>query len=397
MSLLRVSRLRLLHQATASPLHKHTLSRLSTFLTCLEANHIRNMSPSGLSSSPDAAPSSAVSPPDPTTPPQPKVTFPVSAVPPNPIGEGQYIRTAAALIIGFAYSRQESYCFAQYCFENGIDLKRIEVIADNEDEIIEASRRLVERYDFVITSGGIGPTHDDITYESLGKAFGQKLVYHDETMRRLNEATKHRNWTGSQTAEQLTARNRMALFPENAEVIFVAEDIWVPVVRLAGKLCIFPGIPSLFTKMLRNLTSFIPLPPKNERPLRIQIFTDRPESMIAPYLTSLQKRLKPHAIQVGSYPILFKGVFVSLIGRDLQNKSEDPSSEGRIWLAEVAQEVEREIGGRIVSEEEVAAQKSGTVSLETTKPVAKRDESENVLTPEVAQKSASEEGAKAKY
>lgn len=46
-----------------------------------------------------------------------------------------------------------------------------------------------------------------------------------------------------------------------------------PVVRLEGKLCIFPGIPALFQKMLHQLTSFLPLPPKGERPLRIQIFT----------------------------------------------------------------------------------------------------------------------------
>lgn len=74
--------------------------------------------------------------------------------------------------------------------------------------------------------------------------------------------------------------------------------------------------------------------------------------MIAPYLTSLQKRLKLEGIQVGSYPDLQKGVFVSLIGRDLES-----GQKGRLWLAEVAKEVEREVGGRIWSEEEVAAQK----------------------------------------
>lgn len=83
----------------------------------------------------------------------------------------------------------------------------------------------------------------------------------------------------------------MALFPDKAEVIFVGGDIWVvsaifvvslpllqasvqPVVRLEGKLCIFPGIPSLFEKMLCGLTPFLPLPPKSERPMRIQIFTE---------------------------------------------------------------------------------------------------------------------------
>jgi hypothetical protein len=83
----------------------------------------------------------------------------------------------------------------------------------------------------------------------------------------------------------------MALFPDRAEVLFVARDIWVvsplpahltipnqetpqPVVRLEGKLCIFPGIPSLFEKMLTALTPLLPLPPVTERPSRIQVFTE---------------------------------------------------------------------------------------------------------------------------
>ena len=90
---------------------------------------------------------------------------------------------------------------AKLLFDLGVDLKRIEVIADDEDEIVEAARRMVDRYDMVLTSGGIGPTHDgpsmslirltltDITYSSLAKAFDDdgKLEYHDETLRRMNE------------------------------------------------------------------------------------------------------------------------------------------------------------------------------------------------------------------
>ncbi|KAF8967935.1 MoaB/Mog domain-containing protein [Flammula alnicola] len=370
----------------------HTAS-LSTVSRALKINCARAMSNNSGPTSPNAASSSAAI--TSSTPPQPQVMFPVSPIPPNPLGEGKYIKTAAALIIGDEILNgktldRNSHCFAQYCFEQGIDLKRIEVIADNEEEIIEASRRLVNRYDFVVTSGGIGPTHDDITYESLAKAFNQKLVHNDETIRRMREMNRHRKWIGTQNAQQLAATNRMALFPENAEVIYVGEDIWVPVVRLEGKLCIFPGIPALFQKMLYGLTSFIPLPPKYERPLRIQIFTERPESMIAPYLTALQERLKPHRIQVGSYPVLYKGVFVSLIGRDLNPGDGDSKSGGKIWLAEVAKEVEEEIGGKVVSEEEVAAQKMQPPVLDSAPPEKKADEP-----PETS--NADDQVEKAKY
>jgi hypothetical protein len=98
-----------------------------------------------------------------------KPTYPASPIPPNPSGEGNYIRRAAALIIGDEILNgktrdSNSNFFARYCFEHGIDLKRVEVIPDNEDEIIEASRRLVQNYDFVITTGGIGPTHDGMKW-----------------------------------------------------------------------------------------------------------------------------------------------------------------------------------------------------------------------------------------
>lgn len=95
-----------------------------------------------------------------------------------------------------------------------------------------------------------------------------------------------------QNEEQRAARMRMALFPEKAEVLYTDSEIWVvctvhqprwlrivtqvylqPVVRLEGKLCVFPGIPRLFQKMLDGLKPYLPLPPPSERPFRQQIFT----------------------------------------------------------------------------------------------------------------------------
>jgi len=120
---------------------------------------------------------------------------------------------------------------------------------------------MTSKYDFVVTSGGIGPTHDDITYESLGKAFNLPLKHHQETLTRMMgmASPERRAELEKATREQREARERMALFPTSAgghvvgyeqgedgdrskkegeisEVIFVEGDKWVPVVRLGGKV-----------------------------------------------------------------------------------------------------------------------------------------------------------------
>lgn len=141
--------------------------------------------------------------------------------------------------------------------------QRIEVIADDEEEIAEAVLRMHKNYDLVITSGGIGPTHDDITCTSLmfsrggssrltptppalpdssiAKAFGDVgLEYHEETKHRMHEMGKHRYNMDEQTEEQKTARLRMALFPKGAEVLFVQEDLCVPFFVVLAQLSTGP-------------------------------------------------------------------------------------------------------------------------------------------------------------
>lgn len=67
----------------------------------------------------------------------------------------------------------------------------------------------------------------DITYASLAASFNQSLVHHAETLHRMAEMSKNRPWVAQQSEEQRVARERMALFPEKAEVLYVAKDIWV--------------------------------------------------------------------------------------------------------------------------------------------------------------------------
>ncbi|CAE6433715.1 unnamed protein product [Rhizoctonia solani] len=277
-----------------------------------------------------------------TPPPSAPVHLPVS---PIPAGDGntKTIKTAACLIIGDeilngkTHDSNSNY-FAKFCFERGVALKRIEVIADVEEEIIEASRRMVNNYDLIVTSGGIGPTHDDITYASLGAAFNNPLVLHQPTLERMYEMSKHRPETLNQTKAQRTARERMALLPDGpgTEALFVCKDLWVPISRLQGKLCVLPGVPSLFRKLLDGLVPYLALPHDSERSYRKMVLTQLPESNIAPYLTTLQARVKSEDIQVGSYPTVGRGVTVSLIGKNLAR------------LTELALEVAEEVSGEPV-------------------------------------------------
>ncbi|KAJ6258979.1 hypothetical protein Dda_5874 [Drechslerella dactyloides] len=240
------------------------------------------------------------------------------------------IQTAACLIIGDEVLNGKVVdanggFFARYCFNLGLDLKRLEVIPDDEEDIIEATRRMSDKYDFVVTSGGIGPTHDDITYESIAKAFSVSLELHDETrerMRRLwvskrNEPTF--DW--DTPSPRLTAKLRMATLPKGPKchIYYPSADLWVPIAIVNDNVHILPGIPLLFQQMLEGLLPV--LQPRIEAArrdlFRVMISTPQPESQMAEYLTALQARVQDHGVKVGSYPRWGKPRnTVTLVGRD---------------------------------------------------------------------------------
>jgi len=212
------------------------------------------------------------------------------------------------------------------CAQN---LKRVEVIADDEEEIIEAVRRMSDKYDFVVTSGGIGPTHDDITYQSIANAFGLKLQLHEETYERMKRLSRPHpsqpNFSWDVDSPARRAKLRMAELPydpsrePSLQAIFVSDDLWVPIACVNGNVHILPGIPRLFEKMLEGLKPL--LLPRLEDPTkgiyRILISTPLPESEVAPYLTELAAKVESKGVKVGSYPRWNKATnTVTLVGRD---------------------------------------------------------------------------------
>src|SRR5919112_4654447 len=100
------------------------------------------------------------------------------------------IVTAGILVIGdeilSGRTKDKNIGFiAEYLTNIGIDLKEVRVVADEEDDIIQALNALRGRYDYVFTTGGIGPTHDDITADSIAKAFGVSIDFEPEVVEML--------------------------------------------------------------------------------------------------------------------------------------------------------------------------------------------------------------------
>jgi len=267
------------------------------------------------------------------------------------------IQTAACLVIGDEIlggktADTNSAYFARWCFSLGILLKRIEVIADEEDDIIESVKRLSANYDFVVTSGGIGSTHDDITYPSIAKAFNLKLKFDKATMERMKKHPSKAGFDWDTPSPVLTAMMRMVelpfdeTLPAEQQVLAFSDTIWVPTSVVNGNIYILPGIPSLFEGLLESLKPVL-LPrladPAGKGLHRILISTPLQESKIAPYLTDLAARASVRGVKVGSYPRWGKKRnTVTLVGAD------------REYIESLVPEVEKHVDGIRVSREDEA-------------------------------------------
>jgi molybdenum cofactor synthesis domain-containing protein len=197
---------------------------------------------------------------------------------------------ASAIIIGNEILNGKvqdanSQTLARVLFDCGVSLKLIETIPDHTETIVQTVRKHAEEYDLVFTSGGIGPTHDDITYDAVAKAFNRPLVLHTETVKRYTE------FYGREPNE---ARKKMALLPSGAEILWT-ESIWVPTVFLEP-VYILPGVPELFTKMLLNLRSRFTY----QGFTRALVYSQKLEGDIAFDLEQVQQKYPE--LEIGSYP-----------------------------------------------------------------------------------------------
>jgi len=200
--------------------------------------------------------------------------------------------TAAALIIGneILSGRTQDVNLAflgRRLNDLGIRLLEARVVADVEDAIVAAVNETRKRFDYIFTTGGIGPTHDDITAASVAKAFGVPLIENPEA-RAILEAFYR-------PGDLNAARLRMANTPQGATLI---EN---PVSRAPGfqigNVFVMAGVPSIMQAMFEGCTHRL----SGGAPLRSRSLTvDLPEGGVAQGLTELQQR---HGeVEIGSYP-----------------------------------------------------------------------------------------------
>jgi molybdenum cofactor synthesis domain-containing protein len=171
----------------------------------------------------------------------------------------------------------------------GIQLKEVRIVPDEEAEIIAAVNALRARYTYLFTTGGIGPTHDDITADSVAKAFGVGIDIDERALKPMLAYFERRG------VEVTPARLRMARIPFGGEL--VENSISIAPGFMLGNVVVMAGIPAVMQVMLDAATKFLKT---GKKMLSTAIELTRPEGEIAALFGELQQRYPD--VPMGSYP-----------------------------------------------------------------------------------------------
>ncbi|MBI4523779.1 MAG: competence/damage-inducible protein A [Deltaproteobacteria bacterium] len=201
-------------------------------------------------------------------------------------------KTAGIIIIGnevLSGKTQDtnSHFLCQELRSLGVEVRRILVIPDEIELIGKEAVAFSRKFDLVFTTGGVGPTHDDVTIAGIARGFGVEVIRHPDLERRLRD--RH----GANINE---ARLRMAEVPAGAELIGV-ESLYAPVVKLAN-IYILPGIPKIMRERFQVIRESF-----RDSPFYLKvIYMKEGEGFIASYLNRLLEHFPD--LLLGSYPVL---------------------------------------------------------------------------------------------
>ena len=189
----------------------------------------------------------------------------------------------------------------------GIEVKEVRVIPDVEKVIVDTVNKLRKKFNYIFTTGGIGPTHDDITAESISKAFNLEYGIHKEAFSILKNYYKPGEFT--------EGRQKMSKMPTTANLIYNPSS-GAPGFYVENVFCL-PGVPSILKSMLGGLNNtLVGGDPVLSKTLNLRTV----ESEIAKSLTEVQNKNKE--VEIGSYPFFRAGKLgVSIVLRSIdQNK-----------------------------------------------------------------------------
>ncbi len=240
--------------------------------------------------------------------------------------QSQKVWTAALAVIGdeILSGRTQDKNVAQvatWLNEQGIRLAEVRIVPDDQQRIAETVNALRGAHDYLFTTGGIGPTHDDITVDSIAAALGVPVIVHPEARAILEEY--YRNRGGGLTA----ARLRMARTPEGAELI-ANPSSGAPGVKI-GNIYILAGVPHIAASMLEALDETL----EGGRPMvSVTLGAFAAESDVADLLREAEERHP--GVSVGSYPFFKDGRY----GANFVIRCEDEALARRA-ADEVAQEL----------------------------------------------------------
>jgi molybdenum cofactor synthesis domain-containing protein len=228
-----------------------------------------------------------------------RLNDPGSAMPADQEPKVVSLVTAAVLVIGdeilSGRTKDKNIGYiAEYLTALGVDLKEARVVSDDETEIVAAVNALRARYTYVFTTGGIGPTHDDITAECVAKAFGVSIDYDPRAIAIMQERVMK---TGTEMNE---ARMRMTRIPAGADLVnnkvSGAPGFWI------GNVIVMAGIPSIMQAMLDDVA------PKLKTGARMLSETIRADAREGDIGSELGQIAKAHPdVSIGSYPFFDDG------------------------------------------------------------------------------------------
>ena len=201
----------------------------------------------------------------------------------------------------------------------GVKLEEVRIIPDVEKIIINTVNEVRKKFKYVFTTGGIGPTHDDITASSISKAFKTSYGYHKEAYQILeNYYGKEKFNLGRKKMAKMPIKSSLILNPSSGAPGFIVENVYS-----------LPGVPSILKSMLGGLRNDIK---GGKKIISRTITMQTVESEIAKSLKNIQKKFKD--LEIGSYPFFRLGrVGVSLVLRSTERKKIDICGRKIIQLA----------------------------------------------------------------